>query len=46
METNKVILGDAKEILRGFGDNLIDTVITDPPYGLSEHNEKLVREVF
>jgi site-specific DNA-methyltransferase (adenine-specific) len=41
---NKVITGDCMEILKQIPDNSIDTVITDPPYGLSDHNEKLVRK--
>jgi site-specific DNA-methyltransferase (adenine-specific) len=40
---NKVITGDCMEILKQIPDNSIDTVITDPPYGLSDHNEKLIR---
>lgn len=37
--------GDALEVLKGLPDNSIDTIITDPPYGLSNHSEKLIREV-
>lgn len=37
--------GDSIEVLQTMPDNLIDTVITDPPYGLSNHSEKLIREV-
>jgi len=32
------------DILKEIPDNSIDTVITDPPYGLSDHSEKLIRE--
>lgn len=37
--------GDALEILELLPDNYVDTVITDPPYGLSEHTEKTIRTV-
>jgi DNA modification methylase len=36
METNVVILGDCLDVLRGLPDNSIDSVVTDPPYGLSK----------
>jgi len=32
---NQVIEGDCVEVLQGFPDNVIDLVVTDPPYGLS-----------
>ena len=41
---NKVITGDCMEVLKQIPDNSIDTVITDPPYGLSDHSEQLVRK--
>ena len=46
-ETENGILcnSDALEILKQMPDNCIDTVITDPPYGLSKHSEKTIREV-
>jgi len=31
---NKVIQGDCLEVMKDFPDNCIDTIITDPPYGL------------
>lgn len=31
---NRIIQGDCLEVLKGIPDNSIDTVITDPPYGL------------
>jgi len=31
---NKVICGDCFEVMKGMPDNCIDTIITDPPYGL------------
>jgi len=32
---NKVICGDCLEVLRFMPDNSIDSIVTDPPYGLS-----------
>jgi site-specific DNA-methyltransferase (adenine-specific) len=34
-ELNSIITGDCLDVMREFPDNCIDTVITDPPYGLS-----------
>lgn len=39
-KTNKVINGDSLEVLKTFGDNEVDTIITDPPYGLSFMGKK------
>jgi site-specific DNA-methyltransferase (adenine-specific) len=36
VETNVVILGDCIDVLRELPDNSIDSVVTDPPYGLSK----------
>ena len=36
METNAIILGDCFDVLRELPDNSIDSVVTDPPYGLSK----------
>jgi DNA modification methylase len=30
--------GDALDVLRGLADNSVDAVVTDPPYGLSDHD--------
>ena len=35
---------DSLEILKNMDSNSIDTVITDPPYGLSNHSEKLIKK--
>ena len=35
MQINKIYNGDCLEILRTFEDNCVDSVVTDPPYGLS-----------
>ena len=40
----KLINGEALEELKKMESNTIDTVITDPPYGLSKHSEKIIRE--
>ncbi|MCH8048933.1 site-specific DNA-methyltransferase, partial [Patescibacteria group bacterium] len=34
MEVNKIYEGDCIEIMKGMEENSVDTVITDPPYGL------------
>lgn len=36
VKTNVVILGDCIDVLRELPDNSIDSVVTDPPYGLSK----------
>jgi site-specific DNA-methyltransferase (adenine-specific) len=38
MEINKVILGDCAEVLKTFPDACVDSVVTDPPYGLGDHD--------
>jgi DNA modification methylase len=43
---NQVIHGDCLEVLKEIPDNSIDAVVTDPPYGLSEHDERTIKEVF
>jgi site-specific DNA-methyltransferase (adenine-specific) len=43
---NQIIHGDSLEVLKEIPDNSIDAVVTDPPYGLSEHDERTIREVF
>ena len=45
IKLNHIYLGDSLKILKTFPDNSIDTVITDPPYGLSNHSEKVIRNV-
>jgi site-specific DNA-methyltransferase (adenine-specific) len=35
MEVNKIIQGDCLEVLKTIPNNSIDTIITDPPYGLA-----------
>ena len=34
LPVNEIICGDCIEVMRGWPDNCVDTVITDPPYGL------------
>jgi site-specific DNA-methyltransferase (adenine-specific) len=33
--TCSVILGDCREVLKPYPDNTFDSIVTDPPYGLS-----------
>ena len=40
MEYNKIICGKCEIVLQTFPDNCIDTIITDPPYGLSFMGKK------
>ena len=40
----KLINGDCLKELKKMDDNSIDTLITDPPYGLSKHSEKIIRQ--
>lgn len=35
MDVNRIICGDALEMLRGLPDGSVDAIITDPPYGLA-----------
>ena len=34
MEKNKIYQGDCLKVMKTFSDNSIDTIITDPPYGI------------
>jgi site-specific DNA-methyltransferase (adenine-specific) len=36
----KLILGDCLEVLKTIPDNSVDSIVTDPPYGLSFMNKK------
>lgn len=40
MEINKIYQGNNIEILKTFEDNSIDSIVTDPPYGISFMNKK------
>ena len=40
MNENKIINGDCLEVMKGFQENFIDTIITDPPYGLKFMGKK------
>ena len=35
MMENGIIHGDCVTVMRGFPDNSVDLVVTDPPYGMS-----------
>ena len=39
-----LILGDCLEKMRELPDNSVDSIITDPPYGLSKIDEESIRE--
>jgi len=39
MEIDKIYLGNNIEVLRTFPDNSVDSVVTDPPYGISFMNK-------
>jgi len=45
MEVNQILQGNCLDILKRQPDNFIDSVVTDPPYGLSNHDESIIREV-
>ena len=43
---NKIILGDAIEVLKGYSDNTFDLTVTSPPYdNLRTYNGKIKDEV-
>lgn len=41
---NQVTCGDCLDLMRELPDNSIDSVITDPPYGLSKHSKEDIAE--
>jgi site-specific DNA-methyltransferase (adenine-specific) len=43
MKVNQIIHGDCLQVLRAFPSNTVDSVVTDPPYGLSREPD--IREV-
>jgi len=43
MEVNQIIHGDCLQVLHTFPSNVVDSVVTDPPYGLSREPD--IREV-
>ena len=40
LETNKIYKGDSLEVLKTFPENTFDSIVTDPPYGLSFMGKK------
>jgi DNA modification methylase len=40
VEDVRLVLGDAREVMRGMADGSVDAVVTDPPYGLREARGK------
>lgn len=43
MEVNQIVHGDCLQVLHTFPSNMVDSVVTDPPYGLSREPD--IREV-
>jgi len=37
---NEIICGDCLDVMRGMGDNEVDLILTDPPYGIGECGAK------
>lgn len=37
--TTQLHVGNCREVLKGLPENSIDAVVTDPPYGLSQHGD-------
>jgi len=37
---NKILLGDCLDVMREMPDKCVDLVLTDPPYGIGESNER------
>ena len=37
---NQILCGDCLEVMREWPDKCVDLVLTDPPYGIGESNEK------
>ncbi len=40
LELNKVHLGDNMQLIKQIPDNTVDSIVTDPPYGISFMNKK------
>ncbi len=40
LPVNKIICGDCLEVMKDWPDNCVDLVLTDPPYGIKESNQK------
>lgn len=37
---NQIIKGDCLEVMKNLPDNSVDSIVTDPPYGLSQHKQQ------
>lgn len=44
MNKFNIYTGDCLDVLKTLADNSIDSIVTDPPYGLSDHGEKEIVE--
>lgn len=42
MDVNRIIHGDALDVLRGLPDASVDMIFTDPPYGHNNNNGDLI----
>lgn len=42
LDAARVYLGDCRKVLRELPDNSVDSIVTDPPYGLSNTTPELV----
>lgn len=43
MKLNHIYQGDCLEVMKGFPDNYVDMILTDPPYKISIKGNKIVR---
>ena len=43
IDINKVIQGDCLDVMKRLPDNFVDTIITDPPYGLTNRTPDVMR---
>jgi len=45
LPVNQIICGDCLEVMKGWPDNCVDAVVTDPPYGLKFRGEQWDSEI-
>ena len=39
LPVNQIICGDCLEVMKGWPDNCVDAIVTDPPYGLTANKK-------